>query len=373
MSVDKTKISKLGFGMMRLPKIDGKMDIERICEMVDIYMKKGFNYFDTAYVYEGGDSEKAVKAAVVDRYPRESFYLADKLPVWEMHSEEDRDKLFNISLERTGAGYFDFYLLHSIEEGANGDNYEKFDCYNWALKKKEEGLIKHFGFSFHGSPEYLISILDKHPEVEFVQIQLNYTDMDNPIIRSRELHKILSERNIPIIVMEPVKGGFLANPMDPVKKIFDDILEGRSYASLALRYAASQEGVFTVLSGMSTEEQVKDNVDLFSDFAELNEAEYKAIDKAVKIIKDVNVIGCTACRYCCTGCPMNIPIPDVFSAVNAMTIYDEEFRPRMYYRGATDKKGKAKDCIKCGQCEAICPQHLQITELLENASMKLDV
>ena len=365
--------SLLGYGCMRLPLLeDGKTVNET--ETRKLLLKaynNGVRYFDTAWPYHNGMSE-VVLCDSLRRFPRESYFLADKYPGHQFADTYNPSEIFEAQLKKCGVEYFDFYLLHSIEEGYNGDTYERLDCYNWALQKKAEGLIKHFGFSFHGSPEYLVTILDKHPEVEFVQIQLNYADWNNPIIRSRELYEILHERNIPIIVMEPVRGGFLADPIESIRKIFDEVLDGKSYASLALRYAASLDGVMTVLSGMSTEEQVSDNVAIFSDLTKVNEKESKAIDEAVKILNDVDVIGCTKCKYCNAGCPMNIPIHDVFSAVNDMSIYREEFRPRMFYIGATTGKGKAKDCIKCGQCEAVCPQHLNIIELLEKASEKLD-
>ena len=210
MSIDLAKMPKLGFGLMRLPEKDGVIDHEQVCNMVDKYMQAGMNYFDTAYVYHGGKSEVAAREALVKRYPREDFMIATKLPAWEIKKEEDIERIFAEQCERAGVDYFDFYLLHSIEEGNNYDVYEKYDCFSWGLKKKEEGKIRHFGFSFHGSPELLVKLLDDHPEVEFVQIQLNYLDRTNPVVRSQELYDILHERNIPIIIMEPVRGGMLA-------------------------------------------------------------------------------------------------------------------------------------------------------------------
>ena len=255
---------KLGFGMMRLPEKDGEIDIPQVCNMVDAYMERGMNYFDTAYMYCGGKSERAVKEALVKRYPRDAFKLATKLPQWMMNSIDDRDRIFNDQLERTGAGYFDFYLLHSVEDGSNYDGYLKYDCFNWGVQKKAEGKIKHFGFSFHGSPELLDKVLAEHPEVEFVQIQLNYADWGNPIVRSGELYQVLRKYDMPILVMEPVKGGMLANVSSEVASMFESVRPGASAASWALRFAASLEGVVTVLSGMSTEEQMQDNLHTFS-------------------------------------------------------------------------------------------------------------
>lgn len=363
---------KLGFGMMRLPENDGKIDMEQVCEMVDAYMATGANYFDTAYVYHGGMSERVVKDALVARFPRDSFTIATKLPAWIINSKEDVEKVFNEQLERTGAGYIDFYLLHSLEDGDNYEKHEKYDCFNWAMKKKEEGLIKHFGFSFHGSPALLEQILDKHPEVEFVQIQLNYADMTNPVVQSGELYDILHKRNIPMIIMEPVKGGLLANPEPELEKMFKDYNPDASAASWALRYVASLDGIATILSGMSTKEQMEDNLKTFKDFKPLNEEEKGIIDAVVKKMLDMDQIPCTGCRYCCDGCPMSIKIPDVFRALNTARLYPGEMRPHFFYGGLTSNSGKAKDCVGCGQCEGVCPQHLPIVELIKEAAEVFD-
>ncbi len=367
-----SNMPKLGFGLMRLPETDGKIDFEKVCEMVDAYMATGMNYFDTAYVYHGGMSERIVKEALVNRYPRESFTIATKLPAWVFNSHEDIEKVFNEQLERTGAGYIDFYLLHSLEDGDNYEKHEKFDTFKWAMQKKEQGLIKHFGFSFHGGPELLESILDKHPEVEFVQIQLNYADWTNPVVQSGKLYKILLRRNIPMIIMEPVKGGTLANPAPQIDKLFKDYAPDASPASWALRFVASLDGVATILSGMSNIEQVNDNLKTFGDFKPLNEDEQEIIDKAVSIMLDMDQIQCTSCKYCCDGCPAGIRIPDVFRALNTARLYPEEMRPHFFYGNITGNSGKAKDCIGCAQCESVCPQHLPIIELLKEASKVFD-
>ena len=372
MGIDLTKMPKLGFGLMRLPQKDGSIDLERVCSMVDAYMAAGLNYFDTAYVYHGGKSECAAKEAIVKRYPRDSFYLATKLPGWSIHCAEDRDRLFNEQCERAGVDYFDFYLLHSIEEGNNYDVYEKFDCFSWGLQKKAEGKIKHFGFSFHGSPALLEKLLDDHPEVEFVQIQLNYKDWDNPVIASKKLYEILTNRGIPVIVMEPVKGGSLANVPPAAQEKFDAIRPGASAASWALRYVASLPGVMTVLSGMSTEEQMKDNLATFTDFKPLSDEESRAVEEVKKIMQGQPVIDCTACRYCCDGCPMGIRIPDIFGLVNTVRIYGEDWRAKNFYRSQIAVLAKASDCIGCGQCEGVCPQHLPIIELLKDAAQELE-
>ncbi len=369
MSVDVSRISKLGFGLMRLPGKDGEIDIPQVCNMVDAYMGRGFNYFDTAYVY--GKSEQATRKALVERYPRDSYYLATKLPAWAMNGPEDRDRIFGEQLERCGVDFFDFYLLHSLEDGANYDIYEKYDCFAWAMGKKEEGKIRHFGFSYHGTPELLEKVLDKHPEVEFVQIQLNYTDWNNQISRSGELYEILHGRNIPIIVMEPVKGGILANLTPEVDGILKAVRPDASAASWALRFVGSLDGIMTVLSGMSDEAQMADNLNTFTDFEPLSEEEKDTIAKAVEKIQAMPQIQCTFCRYCCAGCPAGIKIPDVFRGVNMKRLYPDDFRVGLFYNGLVRDSGKASDCIGCGQCERVCPQHLPVMELMKEAAEKL--
>ena len=373
MSIQLESMPKLGFGLMRLPEKEGKIDIGQVSRMVDAYMQAGMNYFDTAYVYHGGNSEKAIREALVRRYPRDQFMLDTKLPAWCMKTEEDRDLIFNEQLERCGVDYFDFYLLHSIEDGGNGETYERLDCYNWGLQKKAEGRIRHFGFSFHGSPAYLNRILDAHPEIEFVQIQLNYADWNNPVVRSGELYEILHSRNIPMIIMEPVKGGTLAKLTPELEAMFKTVRPGASVASWALRFVGSLPGVMTILSGMSTEEQMADNICTFSRFEPLTEEEKALVEKVKTIMLNVPQIGCTSCRYCTPGCPMNISIPDVFRAVNTMSLYGDVFRPKAFYGGLIGQGyGRASACIACGQCEGVCPQHLPIIDLLKDASAKLD-
>ncbi|MBQ8162660.1 MAG: aldo/keto reductase [Clostridia bacterium] len=363
---------KLGFGLMRLPQKDGHIDHEAVCSMVDAYMAAGLNYFDTAYVYHGGLSEVEAREAIVKRYPRDSFYLATKLPAWAMHEKGDRDRIFSEQLERTGAGYFDYYLLHSIEEGNNYETYEKYDCFTWGLQKKAEGKIRHFGFSFHGTPELLEKILTDHPEVEFVQIQLNYADWNNPVVHSGKLYTILREHNIPIIVMEPVKGGTLATLTPELEKIYKALRPDASAASWALRFVGSLPGVMTILSGMSNEDQMQDNLSTFRHFEPLTGEEQAAVQEVTSIMLNTPLIGCTACRYCTDGCPMGISIPDIFRAVNTIRLYPGDNRPHMFYRNLVSRSGKAADCIGCGQCEGVCPQHLPIIELLKQASAQLD-
>ncbi len=298
--------------------------------------------------------------------------LATKLPGWELKKQEDVDRIFNEQLEKTGAEYFDFYLLHSIEEGNNYDSYVKYKCFDWGWKKKEEGKIKHFGFSFHGSPELLEEVLDKYPRPEFVQIQLNYLDRTNPVVRSQRLYDILRERDIPIIIMEPVRGGMLAEMDDDIEAMFKERQPEKSVASWALRFVGSLPGVMTILSGMSNDEQMADNIGTFKDFEPLADDEFRIINEVTEKLLGIPQIGCTACKYCCDGCPKKISIPDVFRTVNTLRRYPEDWRAGNFYSGLIQRSGKASDCIACGQCESVCPQHLPIIELMREAAELLD-
>lgn len=372
MSINLNEMSKLGFGLMRLPEKDGVIDHEQVCRMVDKYMQAGLNYFDTAYVYHGGKSEVAAREAVVKRYPRDSFMLATKLPAWEIKQESDVDRIFNEQCERAGVDYFDFYLLHSIEDGNNYDTYVKYDCFKRGVKMREEGKIRHFGFSFHGTPELLEEIVDSHPEIEFVQIQLNYLDRTNPVVQSQKLYDILASRNIPIIIMEPVRGGMLANMAPEIEAKFKAARPDASVASWAMRYVGSLPGVMTILSGMSNEEQMEDNLKTFTDFEPMSDEEFRLIDEVTDEILNMAQIGCTSCKYCVDGCPMNISIPDIFRTINTLRRYPDDWRSKNFYSGLVERSGRASDCIGCGQCEGVCPQHLPIIEFLEEAAGILD-
>ena len=352
---------KLGFGLMRLPKTNEAIDVPQVCEMVDHFLAAGFTYFDTAYVYDG--SEVAAKAALVDRHPRASYTLATKLHVGKCANAEEARKELETSLARTGAGYFDYYLLHALMAN-NVDKYEEFGLWDFVRELKANGTIRHYGFSFHDSPELLDKLLTEHPDVDFVQLQINYADWENPEVQSRACYEVARKHGKQVVIMEPVKGGALANPPEQVKALFDAAKPGASYASWALRFAASLDGVLAVLSGMSNLEQVDDNLATMSDFQPLNDAEQKVIQQAQHILGNSAAIACTACHYCTAGCPKKIAIPEVFAAANKQLANGQKAEAAAAYAAATAEGGKASACIHCKQCERICPQHLPITDLL---------
>ena len=353
---------KLGFGLMRLPKNeDGSIDVPQTSQMVDRFIEAGGTYFDTAFADPG--SEEAIRQALVVRYPRDSYTLATKLMVPpEGVNEEDAKREIYTSLERSGAGYFDYYLVHAIQR-SNYKKYEEYGIWDYVKQLKDLGLIKHYGFSFHADPELLEELLQKHPDVEFVQLQINYADWENPGVNSRINYEICKKYGKPVVVMEPVKGGILADPIDTAKAIFDRENNGMSYSSWALRFVASKDNLLAVLSGMSSIEQMQDNLSFMKDFRPLDEHEEEVIREVQEAYNADKSIPCTACRYCTKGCPMGIPIPDIFTVQNRKK-GSPEFRTKREYAIVTQNKGKASDCIQCGQCEGVCPQHLPIIDLL---------
>lgn len=372
-------MKKFGFGLMRLPLTDPKVatsvDIEQMKQMVDLFIEKGFTYFDTAWMYVGFSSENATKTALVERHPRNTYTLATKLHHGFINTKEDRDKIFNTQLEKTGAGYFDYYLIHDIEK-TNFAKYNQLDCFNWLADKKAQGLVKHMGFSFHDNADLLDEVLTAHPEMEFVQLQLNYLDWDSDWVQSRKCYEVCVKHGKPVVVMEPVKGGTLANVPAEAEALFRAADPQMSISSWAIRFAASLPNVMMVLSGMSTLEQMQDNVSYMEDFKPLTEEEVAMCAKVADIINGQIAVPCTACSYCTEGCPQQIPIPKYFSLYNDLMREDMEHKGwTIYYTKYADltkEFGRASDCIECGQCEGICPQRLPIIDYLKKVSARFD-
>ena len=362
---------KLGFGLMRLPLLadEKTVDLELVKKMVDEFMKDGFTYFDTAKPYLNQQSESVVKEALVKRYPRDRFTLTDKLTSDYWQNKEEIEPLFNLQLETCGVEYFDYYLVHALTK-TRYEKCQKYQAFEVLEKLMSEGKIKHLGISFHDKPELLKQILDDYPSIEFVQIQFNYLDYSNPGIQSGDLYEVCMKYNKKILVMEPCKGGCLTAQL-PLKaqEIFNN-LHGGSYASYAIRYAASQPGVYMVLSGMSNLDQMKDNLSYMRDFKKLNLAELEAIAQVREVFKGLDLIGCTACHYCTAGCPQQILIPDLFACLNNDKLFGSN--SGFYYDVLTTGHGKASECLGCGKCENSCPQHLPIRELLTEVAKKYE-
>ncbi len=359
-----------GFGCMRLPMQDGEVDKAEMCRMVDTFLARGFNYFDTAHGYLGGKSEIAVRECLTERYPRDAYILTDKLTGTYFHSEEEIRPFFESQLKACGVEYFDFYLMHA----QNREIFEKFKAcraYETAFALKAEGKVRHVGLSFHDRAEVLDEILTTYPQVEVVQIQLNYVDFEDAAIQSRRCYEVCRRHGKPVIVMEPVKGGTLVNLPEDARAVLDG-LHGGSPASYAIRFAAGFEGIFMVLSGMSNLEQMQDNLSYMAEFTPLNKAEREAVSKVCAILRAQHMIPCTACRYCTDGCPMHIAIPDLFACMNAKQIY-HDWNADYYYEDVyTKRNGKASDCIACGKCEHSCPQHLPIRQLLRDVAAEFE-
>lgn len=358
------EIKKLGFGLMRLPQKDGAIDIEETKKMVDKFMEAGCTYFDTAWAYAG--SEDAIRQALVERYPRESFQLATKNAAWiNCKTREDAIAQFETSLKQTGAGYFDNYLLHNLGE-ARTHYFDDFDMWEFVKEQKAAGKIKHIGFSFHSTPEELEPILKEHPEVEFVQLQINYADWENPSIQSRGVYEMARKYNVPVVVMEPLKGGLLANPPEAVANILKDADPDSSVPSWGIRFAANLEGVLVVLSGMSDMAQMEDNLSYMKDFDGLTAEQEAVIEKAREELNRIPLIPCTTCNYCAKVCPMDIGISGSFMAKNMVTLYgDVNYAKNQegWLVGGHGRK-QAVNCIQCGACEEACPQHIAIRDEL---------
>lgn len=364
-------IKKLGFGLMRLPQKDGVIDIEQVKEMVDLFLGAGFTYFDTAWAYPG--SEDAIRQALVERYPREKFQLATKNAAWiDCKTAEEAHAQLETSLKQTGAHYFDFYLLHNLGEERT-KYFDDFDMWNWVQELKAVGLVKNVGFSFHSTPEELEELLRAHPEMDFVQLQINYADWDNPAVQSRRCYEVARKHNKPIIIMEPVKGGMLATPPQTVVDILQAAEPKASPASWAIRFAADLDGVITVLSGMSSIEQVQDNMAHMQNFYGLNESQQKTLKKAQEALRKIPLIPCTTCNYCAKVCPMHIGISGSFTAMNCFTLYGDKDMAAHQEDWLVSGHGlkRANECIKCGRCEEACPQHIAIMSNLAKISSEL--
>ncbi|MDO4566527.1 MAG: aldo/keto reductase [Oscillospiraceae bacterium] len=360
------KIKKnFGFGCMRLPMKGEEVDIAQTCEMVDAFLEAAFNYFDTAHGYLNTKSETALKACLTSRYERERYILTDKLTNFYFKKQEDIRPFFESQLAACGVDYFDFYLMHAQGE-ENFAYFKKHRAYETALELKAEGKFRHFGISFHDKAEVLERILSEYPQIEAVQIQFNYADFEDPAIESRKCYEVCLKHKKPVIVMEPVKGGTLANLPEDARSILKE--QGGTPAGFALRFAASFEGIMMVLSGMSSIEQMRENIATMRDFKPLSESEHEAVNKVRDIFRSLKLIPCTACRYCVDGCPQGIPIPELFACMNSKQQHGDWNSDYYYNQVLTARGGKASECVKCGSCESACPQHLPIRELLERVA-----
>jgi predicted aldo/keto reductase-like oxidoreductase len=369
---------KLGFGCMRLPLLNpadqASFDKEQLKRMVDTFIERGFTYFDTAWMYHNFQSEEVLKEVLVERYPRESYTITSKLPIMMIYTEEKQSETFQRQLQKVGVDYFDYYLVHSLNENTY-KNAVKLKSFEYLQQLKAEGKIKHMGISFHDNAELLDRILTEHPEIELVQIQLNYVDWDSDSIQSGKCYEVICKHNKPVVVMEPIKGGTLINVPDEVKKMFKQSEPNLSVASWAIRFAASQPQVMMVLSGMSSYEQLDDNTSYMQDFKPLTEEQIALTHKAAEIINSSIAVPCTSCRYCVKGCPKKIAIPEYFSLYNQKKRFGKKgfVTEVAYYNNLIVDHGKASECIECKKCEKICPQHIKISEVMKEVAKELEL
>ncbi|MBE6487201.1 MAG: Fe-S oxidoreductase [Methanosphaera stadtmanae] len=374
-------MDKFAFGMMRLPQLDEndptKVDIEQVKEMTDAYIEAGGKYFDTAYPYHNGVSENVLKEAVVDRYPREDIIIATKLPIFSVDKPEDMEKFFNEQLEKCGVDYFDYYLIHNINEMTHHAVYD-FDSFEFVRQKKREGKIKNIGFSFHDKPDALIEALEAFPDCDFVQLQINYLDWESSAVESRKCYEIATEYNKPVIVMEPVKGGALAKLPEDAEKIYKEYDETSENVSWALRFCNDLDNVFMILNGVSSLEQMKSSIEIFKNIKPLTDEEQELIAKVTDIVNDLTPIKCTECNYCIEHCPINIPISKYFSTYNTAHINKTQGGDPLnaivayLVLAEAEENGAANECIECHQCEKYCPQHLEISQLLKDVDKELN-
>ena len=356
--------AKLGFGFMRLPKKDDKaFDMVLIKKLVDVFLTEGFTYFDTAYLYPG--SEDAIRETLVARYPRENFTIANKLPIISIEKAEDAQTFFETSLMRTCAGYFDFYMLHALS-ASSSEKAEKLGAWQFIRSLKDKGLIKHAGFSFHGSSDLLENILTRHPETEFVQLQINYLDWEDEKVQARHCYEVAHTHGIPITIMGPVKGGLLATPSLAVTSVFNSVDSSASMASWAMRFAASLDGVTTVLSGMNSLEQLYDNINTIKNLKPLSKDDNDIITKVVNVFRSVPKIPCTGCKYCIEDCPQKINIPNLIDIYSNYMLYQNASAGKDLYSVFTQDRGKALDCVQCRICEKHCPQAIEIVDIMKS-------
>lgn len=361
-------MNKFGFGLMRLPTSHG-IDYKQVKQMTDLFIKQGYNYFDTGYEYHGGKSEIAFRECVAKRYSHDDYRIADKLPVYSLRQASRMQPIFDEQLERCGVDYFDNYLLHSLANRYS-KGFKEIDSFGFALEKLDDGLIKHLGVSIHDNAAFLDELLTQHPEIEFVQIQLNYLDWNDSSVEAGKCYDVACKHNTPVIVMEPVKGGRLVNIPNKAEKIMSEYNPDLSSAGWALRFCASLDNVEMVLSGMSNLEQMKDNLNTMNNFKALNDEEINIINEVVNIIKPTINIPCTSCNYCINACPIQIPIPELFQLYNNEKQVDTtQGSYKNEYMKLRDNGIKtASDCIECNQCSRKCPQSLDIPGYMSNVT-----